>query len=456
LNTACGCCTGIDAATPRRIDNPPSLPNIAYRIGHHGDFLESMRAQLSSSDTPALAALTTREASDFSLALTDALATSLDVLSFYTERFAHEHYLRTATERLSVREMARLIGYQLAPGVAASTHLAFTLQTAPGIPTEPIQIPIGTRVQSVPDQDQQAQSFETIAPVPARADWNAIAVQQSKPWVAIFGDTELWLTGLDTDLAAGDLLLIMGAGHEFEPQDDHWTVQVITQVGTDATRNLTRVRWQQGLGHDRPFVPLADEGIRIFTFGTRTAVLGHSAPDWRALSDESKAAYLGLASPDNLERPGDTEEWPEYTVLAPLYPERRSGSGEVIDTHIDATVDDIVAAANGAAQGAAALAMHQAANAGTGVVMAGGQIADSAMTLVRQSVEGLAGVAKLSVDEVVKNARQVIYAQGQSLQSLQMSAENLIQNAAIYSIRGKIDDLVAGLPLRIQEYVTQG
>ena len=122
----CRCCTGIDAVTPRRVDNPPGRSSIAYRIGRHGDFLESMQARLSGADTPALAALTTREASDFTLALTDALATSLDVLSFYTERVAHEHYLRTATERRSVREMARLIGYQLAPGVAAATHLAFT------------------------------------------------------------------------------------------------------------------------------------------------------------------------------------------------------------------------------------------------------------------------------------------------------------------------------------------
>ncbi|MDO9170814.1 MAG: hypothetical protein Q7W29_03185, partial [bacterium] len=165
----CGCCAGVDADTPARVHNPPGQPAIAYRVGRHGDFLASMQARLSSTDTPALAALGTRELSDFSLALADAMATSLDVLGFYTERYAQEHYLRTATERLSVREMARLIGYRLAPGVAASTHLAFKLLEAPGAaPPEPILIPVGTRVQSVPGQDETAQSFETVAEIPAR------------------------------------------------------------------------------------------------------------------------------------------------------------------------------------------------------------------------------------------------------------------------------------------------
>ena len=59
-----------------------------------------------------------RDDDDFSIALLDAWATVADVLTFYQERIANEAYLRTATERLSVLELARLIGYQLRPGVA--------------------------------------------------------------------------------------------------------------------------------------------------------------------------------------------------------------------------------------------------------------------------------------------------------------------------------------------------
>ena len=119
-----------------------------------------MLARLSSREYPgARRRLATRKDDDFSIALCDSFAVLADVLTFYQERIANESYLRTATERRSVRELARLIGYQLAPGVAAGTALAFTLEAAPGAPAlaaQPVTIPIGTRVQSVPDPDQNA------------------------------------------------------------------------------------------------------------------------------------------------------------------------------------------------------------------------------------------------------------------------------------------------------------
>ncbi|SFG14444.1 putative baseplate assembly protein [Neptunomonas qingdaonensis] len=452
----CDCCSGVDAVTPRRIDNPPGLTQFPYRIGRHSDFFESIQSRLSSVDNPALAALTTRESSDFTLAIGDALACSLDVLSFYTERYAHEHYLRTATERLSVGAMARLIGYELAPGVAASTHLAFTLQSVPGAPAKPIEIPMGTRVQSVPGQDEQAQTFETVAPAAARAQWNAIKLQQSEFQLPVYGDTQLWLEGIDSGLAVGDLILIVGAEHEAAPQDERWDVRVITRLNIDMPRQLTCVGWQQALGHSRPFVLPASEGVQIYTFRTRAAVFGHTAPDWRALSDESKADYIGLLSPDELIRPADIEEWPDYSVLAPLYPERRSGSSDISKVHRAATVEEIVAAANGAAQGAAAMAMHKAANAGSGVVMAGGQIAETAMNMARESAEGLSEVANLAVNEVTQRARTLIHSQGQSLQALQLTAEDLARVIARDFFQQGIADSLAALPAKVQDLTAQG
>ncbi len=384
----CACCSGIDAVTPQRITNPPGLSQVAYRMGRHGDYVESMRSRLSGANYPALAALTTRESSDFTLAISDALACSLDVLGFYTERFAQEHYLRTATERLSVREMARLIGYQLAPGVAAGTHLAFTLQATPGAPTEPIVIPVGTRVQSVPGQDEKAQSFETTIATPARAAWNAIPVQQAQSRNPAFGDTRLWLAGLDSGMAVGDLLLIVGEEHESDPANERWDVRVVTALTPHADRGLTEVRWQTGLGHSKPFVLPADKGVRVFTFRARAAAFGSSAPDWRALSASMKVDYIGLADDANLLRPGDTEEWPDFSVLAPVYPERRTGNAALEASVFAASMDDIVAAAKVAAQGAATMAMHQAAAAGTGMVLAGAEVGTAAMAMTRESLNG--------------------------------------------------------------------
>jgi hypothetical protein len=278
-STECDCCGGIHGATPQRMNNPPGLSQIAYRVGQHGDFVASMRARLSGAEHPALAALTSREASDFTLAISDALACSLDVLSFYAERFAQEHYLRTATERLSIREMARLIGYQLSPGVAASTHLAFTLQATPGAPDTPITIPMGTRVQSVPRQDEKAQSFETVAPVPARAGWNALSVQTTRAWWPQQHDTELWLDGLATQLQAGDAILIVGKERQDDVGSERWDVRVLASVEPDNALGRTRVTWAHPLGSDSPAMRPPSVGVEVHAFRQRAALFGHNAPD---------------------------------------------------------------------------------------------------------------------------------------------------------------------------------
>ncbi len=50
--------------------------------------------------------LRTRDSSDFSIALLDAWALTLDILTFYQERFANEAFLRTAVDQRSVIELA--------------------------------------------------------------------------------------------------------------------------------------------------------------------------------------------------------------------------------------------------------------------------------------------------------------------------------------------------------------
>src|SRR5207244_2490538 len=97
--------------------------------------------------------LSTRSPDDFSVALLDAWAVTADVLTFYQERMANEGFLRTAIERRSVLELARAIGYELNPGVAASAFLTFTIEDAVGAPGSAV-VPAGTKVQSVPSQGQ--------------------------------------------------------------------------------------------------------------------------------------------------------------------------------------------------------------------------------------------------------------------------------------------------------------
>ena len=162
----CGCCQGLGSETPEPISNRPGLSQIRYRVGTHATFKASLLAALSDSNLPALAPLRTRDGSDFSIALLDAWAVALDILTFYQERLANEAYLGTAVDAASVMSLARLVGYKPSPGVAASAFLAFTLTNARGAPDN-VLIPAGTRVQSVPKPGQTPQVFETSSDLTA-------------------------------------------------------------------------------------------------------------------------------------------------------------------------------------------------------------------------------------------------------------------------------------------------
>lgn len=144
-NSNCGCCTGVDILTPMKITNLPGSSTLSYRVGTHATFLETMKARLANNSFPALNNLKTRDANDSSIAFLDAWATVADVLTFYQERIANEGYLRTAVERQSLVELARLAKYAPSPGVSASVYLAFTLEDSYNI-----EIPVGTRAQSTP------------------------------------------------------------------------------------------------------------------------------------------------------------------------------------------------------------------------------------------------------------------------------------------------------------------
>ena len=208
---ACGCCEGVEPLTPLSTVNRPGLPALSYRIGTHATFLETTKARLSSQDFPSLARLTTREADDFSIALLDAWATVADVLTFYQERIANEGYLRTATERRSILELARLVGYRPRPGVASSVYVAYTLDDNF---EEETPIAKGARSQSVPGPGELPQSFETSEDLKARAKWNNLKPRMTQPqtresiWAGDGMHKRIYLKGIATNLKPNDPLLI--------------------------------------------------------------------------------------------------------------------------------------------------------------------------------------------------------------------------------------------------------
>lgn len=234
----CGCCAGAERLPGVRL-NAPGLPLVDYRIGRYGEFKAALLARLSSTDYPALAGLRTRANDDFSIAYCDAGSVMFDVLSFYQERIANEAYLRTSTERRSIIELARLIGYQPSPGVAASTHLAFKLEDAPGMPSmaaQPVTIPVGTRAQSIPGPNEAPQTFETVEAVTARVEWNAIPAQISEAQKLPDGTRELFLAGTDTQLQPGDMLLLVGNERQTDIPSKRWAVRPLLTVETNNDR----------------------------------------------------------------------------------------------------------------------------------------------------------------------------------------------------------------------------
>lgn len=217
----CDCCAGPKASTPSATAKRAGLAALSYRAGTYATFFDSMRARLSSAhffegvreqlghQGPLdLARLKTRALDDFSIALLDAWAVTGDVLTFYQERIANEGYLRCATERRSVLELARLAGYALRPGVAASVYLAYALEKD----AAPVVIPRGARVTSVPGPGEQMESFETSEALLARFEWNELKPRMSRP-IGLTQDNasfieRLRLKGAALNFAVNDVLLL--------------------------------------------------------------------------------------------------------------------------------------------------------------------------------------------------------------------------------------------------------
>ena len=236
MKLPCGCCEGIEAVTPIAIANRPGLSALAYRVGTHATFLETMKALLSSSGYPALAKLRTRDSNDPAIAFLDAWATVADVLTFYQERIANEGYLRTATERRSVLELANVVGYSLRPGVSASVYLAFTLENTAADDTI---IPVGTRAQSLPEQGQLPQSFETAENLKTRVKWNAIKPRLTQPQKITLSDdsnsiskNDIYFQGTATNLKPNDPLLFVFS----DKQILHYVKEVEVQVAENRTK----------------------------------------------------------------------------------------------------------------------------------------------------------------------------------------------------------------------------
>ena len=271
----CGCCTGVMQETPQAITNRAALSAIAYRTGTYSTFYASMLAALSDPDFPALVALRTHDSSDFSIALLDAWAIALDIVTFYQERFANEAFLRTAVDQRSVFELARLVGYVPSPGVSASAVLAFTLSSATGSPDN-VLIPAGTRVQSVPGPGQKPQIFETSSDLTAVIALNAMPAQTQIPWRLNGGDTSTWIAGTANNINVGDALLFIATSSGAPSSSGPADLRYVSSVTVDATLGNTQIWWNAALTNT---AASATSDVAIYILRKKAALFGVQAPN---------------------------------------------------------------------------------------------------------------------------------------------------------------------------------
>jgi hypothetical protein len=249
MKKTCTCCEGIHKSTLAQIANRPGLFALSYRAGTHATFLETMKARLSNfyldDDEPngqpllkrayPLSDLATRDADDPAIAMLDAWATVADVLTFYQERIANEGYLRTATERRSVLELARLVGYNLRPGVAASTYLAYTLEK-----DSAVTILAGSRAQSVPGPGETLQAYETSDDLPARTEWNVLQPRLTRPQSPDAREKvdgkALYFKGITTNLKPNDAILV-----DFGGVSPTQALYRVIEVEPDAAADRTKI-----------------------------------------------------------------------------------------------------------------------------------------------------------------------------------------------------------------------
>jgi hypothetical protein len=346
----CDCCEGITVQTPVEVYNRPGLNAIAYRMGTHAQFKQTLLAKLSTSKKPVLRGLSTRENSDFAIAFLDACAIGADVLTFYHERIANESYIRTATERLSLLHLSRLIGYELRPGVAASTYLAFTVEDADSSPRK-ATIEIGSKVQSVPAPGEQPQTFETIEKLEARAEWNVIKPRLTQQHPIKGNADRLLFEGLATALKPGDGLLLSpddGSKPIFrqvlevitQPIQQHTEVHLqslssgldlarpagsmgllataislvtrqFLNSGTISATNLAAKSQIQNFELSEIFANLSatqSPPPNVFAFRTRASIFGHNAPRWDSLPNTQRfGEFISKRRTPTTENTAETE-----------------------------------------------------------------------------------------------------------------------------------------------------
>lgn len=172
-------------------------PVIDYTSKDYAAYRDDMLAHA----TTLLPQWTSRSPNDFGVVLVELFAYMGDNLSFYGDRIANEAFLKTATQRSSVLQIARMLDYRPNGTNAATTTLTFS--TAPSMGS--VTIPKGTRVSTL-STDSEPIYFETDVDLVIPGTTVTPAVHAATV-AATEGTTIFESAGQSTGLADQDFIL---------------------------------------------------------------------------------------------------------------------------------------------------------------------------------------------------------------------------------------------------------
>ncbi|HEX8655345.1 MAG TPA: baseplate J/gp47 family protein [Allosphingosinicella sp.] len=284
----CGTCASCSGAAAR----PAVADPLTYA---HGAIKARMLARIAGVEMDGvrpLDRLSTRDPADPAIALIDAFAGSLHILAYSAARLSDDSSILRTTDRDALAYLTRMLGYEPRPALSASTTLAFTVSDLPEGPTR-ATVPAGTKVASVPGQDEKPQTFETDAELDARAEWNALRPVVPKIAPAVTAATDsITVEGTATTAKVGDPVLVY-----LEPQTAgaSWLFARVASIVRDPD-----------VDHPGTVIGLASQAVLpaiaalkgtafrncVIILAQRAAAFGSTAPNMALLPPEVKTAEV--------------------------------------------------------------------------------------------------------------------------------------------------------------------
>lgn len=252
---------------PKVIVNRPGLARIDYRIGNYAEVRAHLMDALNQQS--ALAAFTHRQVDDPAIALLEADAIVIDILTFYQSLYANEAWLRTAQWPTSIANLVRLGGYRLMSGIAGEATFALLVKGS-----HAVTVPLGFGLKAQIDGIAKPVDFETRAALLAYPALSAFPLYRPRMTPAIgHGTRVLRLAGPTITWQADDRLLIGETSPAGPNPTKLLSPELVTVAETWTAFGASYVRLKTGLTRGTSI-----SALTAFKVGTPQRHFGHNAP----------------------------------------------------------------------------------------------------------------------------------------------------------------------------------